>query len=75
MIHIVIHGVPCGAERTGFAIRIIGNDVNAWNAGHLIHWHMVIGNGTSVTWWKETSVAHDAGSLPHTADHPAGIMA
>ena len=73
MIHGVIDGVPCWSERALLAVRIVWDDVDAWDACHLVHWHVVVGDANTVLLWEERAVACHAGSLPHLRYDARGL--
>ena len=56
MLHVVADGVPGGTEVAGFALRMIGDDVDTRNAG-FVDWTVVIGDGATIGLGEETAIA------------------
>ena len=60
MLHIVVDGVPGGTKAALHAVGVVGDDVDAGNAGHLVHRTMIIGDATAFVLWEETAVTRYA---------------
>ena len=74
VLHIVVDGMPCGAERTLATVGVAGDDVDAGNAGHLVHRTVVVGDGATELVGEETGVATGVGGVPYTLDNLCGIL-
>ena len=74
MVHIVVDGVPGGAEGTLGAVGIIRNDIDAGDLRHTIDGDMVVGDAYTLTRREETAKTYDLRSTPDLIDDAARIL-
>ncbi len=74
VVHVVDDSVPRGTEGALLTVGIVGDDVDAGDAGLLVHGDMVVGDTTAITSEEETLETHYLGSTPHLADDLGGIL-
>ena len=46
--HIVVDGMPRRTKGTLLTIRIVRNDVDAWDLSHTVYGHMIISNRSTL---------------------------
>ena len=74
MGHIVVDGMPGGAETALLAIRIVGDDVDAGDVGNGIHGDMVVGDGITLCHREAAAITYDSGGLPYLVDDMTGVL-
>jgi hypothetical protein len=72
--HVILKGVPGGAEGTLGTVGIIGDDVNAGDLRHAINGQMIVGDAYTLLLREETAKAYGLRSAPHFINNVTGIV-